>query len=156
MLRTGNATFLRLVPVLLLFATVLFALGPGIASRVGTAGPLLAGVVELVIATYGGFFNAGLGILLLAGLALTGVHNIHQQNGLKNLLSAIINSAAVFAFVLAGVVRWPETLAVLAGALVGGYGGAMLARRIPAPWLRRVVVVMGLLLSVYYAGKAYL
>lgn len=156
LLRTGNATFLRLVPVLLLFATVLFALGPGIASRVGTAGPLLAGVVELVIATYGGFFNAGLGILLLAGLALTGVHNIHQQNGLKNLLSAIINSAAVFAFVLAGVVRWPETLAVLAGALVGGYGGAMLARRIPAPWLRRVVVVMGLLLSVYYAGKAYL
>ncbi|PZA07151.1 MULTISPECIES: sulfite exporter TauE/SafE family protein [unclassified Meiothermus] len=156
LLHVGNTRFLQLVPLLLFFATLLFALGPKITAQVGPAGPLLGGVAELAIATYGGFFNAGLGILLMAGLALTGVQQLHQQNGLKNLLSAVINSVAVISFLLAGVVRWPETLAVLAGAVIGGYGGAVLARRIPARWLRQGVVGLGFLLSLYYAVRVYL
>ena len=94
--------------------------------------------------TYGGFFGAGAGILMLAVLGLVGLTNIHQMNGLKNWGGLCINLVAAALFGLNGIVLWPLALAMTLGSLAGGYGGARLARRVGQPMVRRAVVVIGL------------
>ena len=153
LLRTGAAAFGQLVPWLLLAATLLFAAGPGLAAafeRLRTGSPLVSGTVEFLFAVYGGYFGAGLGILLMAALAIVGVRDVQMANAQKNWLATIITTISVAVFALGGVVAWPQTLTVLAGALIGGYGGARLARRVSAEALRLAVIAVGLMLSAYY------
>jgi uncharacterized membrane protein YfcA len=107
-------------------------------------------------ATYGGFFGGGLGVVMIPVLSLTGVKDIQELNGLKNLLVTVITSVAVVTFVAKGVVSWPGTSAMMAGALIGGYSGGYLARHIPAGILRKIVIGFGLLLSAYYFKDVYL
>ena len=92
---------------------------------------------------YGGYFGAGIGILMLAALSLMGHTDIHQMNGLKNLLATCINAVAAVYFVFAGLVSWPDALVMAAGAIAGGVGGASMARRIGPGAVRRIVVVVG-------------
>ena len=107
-------------------------------------------VFQFVVSVYGGFFGAGMGILMIAALAIQGFEDLLEVNALKNWLSVVIYSVAVATFVIAGAVSWPHTLVMLVTATVGGFVGAVLARRIPALWLRRGIIVIGALLSVYY------
>lgn len=153
LLWAGNKTFTVLVPYLLLLATLIFAAGPKIralAQNTRLTSPLAAGMIEFTFALYGGYFGAGLGILLLAALTVIGISDLHKANGQKNLLSALLTSFSVAIFIPAGIIAWPETLVVLVGAVCGGYGGARLAPYIPAAILRLAVIVVGLVLSVYY------
>lgn len=153
LLRTGSAAFTGLVPWLLLCATLLFAFGPTLAAlsaRVHSNSPWVAGGIEFVFAIYGGYFGAGLGVLLMAALTIIGVRDVQLANAQKNWLATIITTISVAVFSIAGAVAWPQTIAVLLGALVGGYGGARLARRVSARVLRVVVICVGLALSVYY------
>jgi uncharacterized membrane protein YfcA len=160
LLHTPQATFLRLVPYLLLVATLLFAFGGNLAkrlrSRVGTGSvpPWVSlggtALLQLVIASYGGFFGGGIGILMLAMLSLTGLDNIHTMNALKNLLASCINGVAVVAFVFAGAVVWPQAVVMIAGGVTGGYGGAYFARRLDPVLVRRFVIAVGCAMTLYF------
>ncbi len=161
LLATKDATFSRLIPWLLLFATILFAFSGHIsillrgqdAAEPGNTPASLAG--QAVVSVYGGFFGAGMGILMLASLAMSGHDDVHEINAIKNLLSAIIYSVTVLTFVIAGAVSWPYTVIMLATATLGGYWGATVARRIPAQWLRRFIITIGFALSVFYFYKTF-
>jgi uncharacterized membrane protein YfcA len=159
LLSTRDATFSRLIPWLLLFATVLFAFSGristwlrGIDSGTPSNGPS-ALVGQGVVSVYGGFFGAGMGIMMLASLSMAGHKDVHEINAIKNLLSAIIYSVTVTTFVIAGAVNWPYTLVMLATATLGGYWGASVARKIPAVWLRRFIITVGAALTVFYFYK---
>lgn len=160
LLRTPQATFVRLVPYLLLLATTLFTFGGAIAARLRArvgkvAGPawLATGgvaLLQLAIATYGGYFGGGIGVLMLAALALLGMEDMHAMNALKTLLASCINGVAVLTFVLAGAVDWPEALLMVAGAIVGGYGAAASARRLDPALVRRFVILVGFAMTAYF------
>jgi uncharacterized membrane protein YfcA len=161
LLSTEDATFSRLIPWLLLFATLLFALSGKLAAwlrgavrkKPAASGGALAG--HAVVAVYGGYFGAGMGILMLASLAMAGHDDVQEINAIKNLLSAVIYSVTVLTFVVAGAVDWPYTLLMAATAAVGGYSGARVARKIPASWLRRFIIAVGFLLTAVYFFKTY-
>lgn len=153
LLVTPPTLFSRLVPWLLLFATALFAAGPAIARRVrhpadGAAdGPRWREPTLLLVAVYGGYFNGGLGILLMALYTVAGESRLTTVNALKALNSLVLSWLSVLAFVLAGVIAWPQGLLMMAGATAGGYVGAQGSRRLPVPVLRAGVVLIGLGMS---------
>ncbi len=159
LLSTKDATFSRLIPWLLLFATVLFAFSGRISTLLrGSAfdapnNSVTAIAGQAIVSIYGGFFGAGMGILMLASLAMAGHDDVHEINAIKNFLSAIIYSVTVLTFVIAGTVNWPYTVIMLATATLGGYWGATIARKIPALWLRRFIIAVGFVLSVLYFYK---
>ncbi|TCS39210.1 hypothetical protein EDC30_101162 [Paucimonas lemoignei] len=161
LLSIKDATFSRLIPWLLLFATLLFTFSGRISGwlRGAQAGEprnssgALAG--HAVVSVYGGFFGAGMGILMLASLAIAGHKDVHEINAIKNLLSAVIYSVSVCTFVIAGAISWPYTLLMAATAILGGYLGARFARKIPAQWLRSFIIVVGFVLSGIYFYKTY-
>jgi uncharacterized protein len=159
LLHTPPATFVKLIPWLLLCATVLFASSDKITSWIrssadgGTRSWLwIAGgfVLQLVIAMYVGYFGAGAGILILALLALMGERNIHTMNGMKTVLVSVANAVALGTFIVARIVIWPQALLMIAGALVGGYGGAHYAQRMKPIYVRRAVIAIGLAMSIYF------
>lgn len=160
LINTSQAAFVHLVPYLLLIATLLFAFGGAITARVGdrlaraSSGSRLAvgGVVllQLVIATYGGYFGGGLGILMLATLALMGMENIHAMNAIKTLMQACINGVAVLTFIIAGAVVWPQALLMICGAIVGGYAGAHYARKLNPRLVKWFVIFVGFAMTTYF------
>ena len=149
LLVTSNATFSIIVPWLLLAATVLFALGPQLRQVLAGGKPSTtkATVGVLAVAIYGGYFNGGLGILLLALFGLLGQTNLNAMNGLKNLVSALLTTIAVAVYAIGGVVNWRYALLMMVAATAGGYIGARVARRIPALWLRWGIVATGLVMT---------
>jgi uncharacterized membrane protein YfcA len=171
--RLPGEYFNRLVPWLILIAATLFSIQPYLTRRkpqiVGPAGdssdaqtpiPLrsLLGMVVLqfAIGVYGGYFGAGIGILMLGGLGLMGLTNIHQMNGLKAVLGTAINGVAVLIFVFEGKVIWPYALAMMTTSLVGGYVAAHYSRLIPGKIVRWLVIAIGFLLAAYYFAKPWL
>jgi uncharacterized membrane protein YfcA len=150
---TPPALFDALVPFLILFATVLFMIQEPIQRRLKISSPeshkstrwlLGAMTFQLFVALYGGYFGAGIGILMLAALSVLGLTDIHQMNGLKVLLGASVNGVAALYFIFARMVYWPEFTVMVIGALIGGYGGALIARRIGGPAVRKIVILIGL------------
>jgi uncharacterized membrane protein YfcA len=157
LLYTDEQRFTALIPYLLLFATLVFTFSPRVTRLthrvVGTSGNkqrILVAVVYVAIAIYGGFFGAGLGILTLAALALLGYTNIHQMNALKTLQASLINGIAVITFVVTGLIAWTPALVMTVGAMIGGYGGAAIARRINASRVRTVVVWLSIGLTIWF------
>jgi uncharacterized protein len=158
LLRTPSETFERIVPLLILAATLLFAAQEVITRRLGTVArahekPTAAWVIfvfafQFLVGIYGGYFGAAMGILMLAALGLIGLTDLHQMNGLKNVLAVCINGVAAIYFALAGAVAWSDGLIMAAGAIVGGYFGARMAKRFGRTFVRRTVVVIGLTMSV--------
>lgn len=149
---TPPAIFGRLVPFLILFATLLFMVQEPIQRKLKTASVTahqslrwLAGAVlfQLLVAIYGGYFGAGIGILMLAALGILGLTDIHQMNGLKNFYALCINGVAAFYFIWAGMVYWPDVIVMAIGAVSGGYGGAGAARRVGRSAVRRIVIIIG-------------
>ena len=167
LLRAGDARFSALIPWLLAFATGLFAFSPQLSkalrrirprTELSTGGEHGAGapggwLVQLLVSIYGGFFGAGMGILMMASLAIGGHEDVQHINALKNILSAVIYSVTVVTFIIAGAVSWPQTVVMLLAASLGGYGGARMARNIEGPWLRRLVIAVGSALTAYYFYK---
>jgi uncharacterized membrane protein YfcA len=160
LLRTPEAVFVQVLPFLLLLATLLFTFSGQITGLVRQRlrrhkGPAWApvvgiGLLQLAIATYGGFFGGGIGILMLASLALLGMDNIHTMNALKTLLAALINGIAVVAFILAGAVFWQHAILMIVGAVLGGYGGAHYAQQLEPRLVRRFVIAVGFAMTVYF------
>lgn len=107
----------------------------------------------LVVAFYGGYFNGGLGILCLALFSLLGQTNLNAMNGMKNLVSTLLTAIAVGVYAAGGIVLWPQALLMMVAATAGGYGGARVARKIPAPILRWGIVATGLVMSVLFFTK---
>lgn len=162
LLATSDHAFSRLIPWLLLAATLLFAFSARIArlaaalkARLGVDGNGGGLLFQAAVAVYGGFFGAGLGILTLAALSIQGIDDVQELNGLKNLCSAANYSMAAATFLMAGAVSWPHTVVMLATAFAGGLAGASLARRLPARWLRRLVIGTGGALTLTYFIKTY-
>lgn len=152
----SNNTFKSLVPWLLLAATIVFAAGPWLKPKNGgerhDATPLgLA--VQTVTAFYGGFFGAGMGIMMLASLGLATGGDYHRLNALKNFLSILIAAVAIIVFSTAGAVSWLHALIMVPAVALGGYAGVQTAKRAPQQVLRWIVVAAGLGLSVYYFVK---
>lgn len=162
---TDNQTFSKLVPFLILFATLLF-LAQGTfrrLARLETPGArarpaALWGAVafQLAVAIYGGYFGAGIGILMLASLGFIGLHDIHEMNTLKTLLASLINAVAAVWFVWAGLVRWPEAGVMTAGALAGYYLGSHYSQRLPQQRVRQFITAIGFLLSAATFYKEFL
>lgn len=159
LLHTPPATFVKLIPWLLLSATILFAASDKITSWVRSSENsgarsrawIVGGfVLQLVIAMYVGYFGAGAGILILALLALMGQRDIHTMNGMKTVLVSVANAVALGTFIVAGIVVWPQALLMVAGSMIGGYGGAAFARKTKQIYVRRAVIVIGLSMSAYF------
>jgi len=165
LLRTPQATFVRLIPYLLLLATLLFAFSPSITvllrkrvdktQKTAFTWPalLVISLIQLVIATYGGYFGGGIGIMILASLGLLGMENMHEMNALKTLLQASINGVAVITFVIAGAVAWLQAIVMIAGAVVGGFAGAYYARKLDPRLVRGFVILVGCGLTIYFFLK---
>ncbi|MFT4013339.1 MAG: sulfite exporter TauE/SafE family protein [Paracoccus sp. (in: a-proteobacteria)] len=154
LLASGDALFRQLIPWLLLFATTLFAAGPALNrwlvrhDRQVGAGP--ATLAEGAVAIYGGYFGAGLGVMLLALLTVTEKDELTRQNVVKNALATLATTIAVLIFAFGGEVAWGPGALVFLGAIAGGVIGSLLARRVKSQVLRIVVVCLGLVLAWYY------
>jgi uncharacterized protein len=165
LLGTSNQAFLRLLPWLMLVAALTFTFGARIAKRLGggvgaASGPsrravVVACVLQLVIATYGGYFGGGMGIMMLAYLAAIGMTNIHAMNGLKSLLAVIINGVAIVAFVADRAVAWRPGLIMMAGTIAGGWFGARIARRVPVRAARAFEMLVVWSMTAYIFWRAY-
>lgn len=164
LLRTPGDRFDQIVPWLVLGATLLFLvqrpLMAALRKRSGTEpvanddpagrapGALLL-LFQFGVAVYGGYFGAGIGILMLAALGFMGFTNIHRMNGLKNWGGLCINVMAAATFAISGIVDWPVAIAMATGAIAGGYAGSRLAQRVPQEWVRGAVIFIGLCASVW-------
>ncbi len=163
LLRTPQATFLRLIPYLLGMATLIFAFSGTVTRFIRarsqhmqhrTGWALLGGAaLQLCIAIYIGFFGAGAGILMLALLAIMGVESIHTMNAYKTVLATVCNGIAIVAFVFAGAVIWPQAILMLLGAALGGFYGAHFAQKMDPQHVRIMVIVIGATMSVYFFWK---
>jgi uncharacterized membrane protein YfcA len=153
------------VPWLILGAASIFALQPRISRYFGGARPthgqastrVLAGVVafQFFVGVYGGYFGAGIGILMLAALAVMGMDDIHRMNAVKSLLGAVINGTSIVVFAASGNVNWPYASAMAVAAAAGGYLGAHTARRVNRALVRGVVVAIGFGLAAYYFYREF-
>ena len=159
---TGNANFEKMIPFLILLATVLFIFGGKIRKWFNPVEGVVQGkssvltrIFEFFVGLYGGFFGAGMGIMLMASLQLTGFNDIHLNNALKNLLGAVVSLAAFIIFAFSDIVHWPYTMIAFAGAVLGGLLGARLTKRLSAKFLKRIVITVGCLLTVYYFFKYF-
>ncbi len=173
LLSTSQSTFLYLLPYLMLVATLLFAFSPRItaglrkrsanahsieytlgipdrASTISRSSLIAISFIQLIIAVYGGYFGGGIGIMILASLGIMGMENIHEMNGMKTVLQTIINGVAVITFIIARAVVWLPALVMIAGAIVGGYGGAFFARKLDPRVIRVFVIVVGTSMTIYF------
>jgi uncharacterized membrane protein YfcA len=166
--RTSNQTFSNLVPFLILFATLLFMAQGAFRRFANLHGPpasdgrhhvcCLWGAVpfQLGVAIYGGYFGAGIGILMLASLGFIGLTNIHEMNTLKTILTSLINLVAAGLFICAGLIHWPKAAVMTAGALLGYFLGSHYAQRIPQQYVRHLITLIGLLISAVTFYKQFL
>jgi uncharacterized protein len=163
LLRTPPHTFLRLVPWLLLGATLLFVvsgrLTAWVRTRTGQTSAtrrippvwIAAGLLlEFMIAIYIGYFGAGVGILVLALLAFLGMENIHAMNAVKTLLVSIVNAVAAIAFIVAHQIVWIYAVLMVFGAALGGYTGAFFAQKTNPRYVRWLVIAVGFGVSLYF------
>lgn len=156
LLSTSNQLFGLIVPWLLLAATLLFALGPWLLRRGSAAAAprprsaWVADVCVLAVAVYGGYFNGGLGILLLAALGALGHTDLGRMNGIKNFVSAILTLIAVAIYAASGAIVWTLALWMAVGATLGGYLGGTAVRRLKPALVRGFIVLVGLGMSIAF------
>ena len=159
LLVSGNDLFFYLVPWLLAVATILFTFSRKIVKRV-TEEPhrkneLQLLIMEFLSAIYGGYFGAGIGILLMSSMALAGEQNMRSANAQRNFLVCFINGVAALLFIASSSVNWSVAVIVMAGSICGGYFGARVAKRISNDWLRLLITAAGVIFTVYYFVEAY-
>ncbi|OFV99326.1 MAG: hypothetical protein A3F68_06865 [Acidobacteria bacterium RIFCSPLOWO2_12_FULL_54_10] len=159
LIQTGEAQFRSIVPYLILFATLLFTFQGRVSrwleieahtieqSRHGLAAAIL---FQFCVAVYGGYFGAGIGILMLAALGILGQTRIHEMNSLKVLLALLINAAAAVYFIWSGAVLWSSVVILGIGSLAGGYAGPRLARKMGEKPVRIFVCIVGFAIGIYF------
>jgi len=155
--RTSNQTFAKLVPFLILFATLLFLAqgtfrrftGPDASAPHHDRHHAVWGAIafQFAVAVYGGYFGAGIGILMLASLGFVGLSDIHEMNTLKTILAALINLVAAGWFIAQGLIHWPKAGVMTAGALLGYFLGSHYAQRIPQMRVRQLITAIGFIIS---------
>ena len=169
LLGTSDESFLRLLPWLLLIAAVTFSFAPSVQRHfdrrpgrpagtqagapgepAGRASRLAALALQFLIAIYGGYFGGGMGIMMLASLAVYGMTNIHHMNAVKSVLAVVINGVALAEFIALGAIAWTPGLVMVAGGIAGGYVGAATARRVPPPYVRALVNVIAWGMTIYF------
>ncbi len=163
LLKTPAHTFMQVLPWLTLGATLLFAFSKKLAGgRVSSIGHdatrialIGATAFQFFVAIYGGYFGGGMGIVMLAMLATLGMTDIHDMNALKTIMGFVINGVAVVAFIVAKAVYWPQGVVMIVGSIIGGYLGAHYAQKLPQPWVRNFVILVGAGMTVYFFVKAY-
>lgn len=164
LLMTSDQAFFTLIPWLLLIATLLFSFSRVIGQAVerlarrprepGRLGPV-GFICQWLVSVYGGFFGAGMGIMMIASLAIAGRTQVVEINAIKSLMSSVIYSVAALTFIIAGAVHWPALLIMLGGTLLGGYCGGLFARALPDAWLRALVILIGWGLTLFYFYEVY-
>ncbi len=155
---SSNEAFSAVVPFLLLIATISFMYGDQIRalSQKHAGGVTPQGAIGLFcVSVYGGYFNGGLGIILLALFSLWGMTNINRMNGLKMGLSCALSAISVTAFVVAGIVEWPQAVVMMVASTLGGYLGAPLARALPDAVVRGFVIAMGFTMSAVFFWRFF-
>jgi uncharacterized membrane protein YfcA len=157
LLRTSNATFAGLVPWLLLFATLNFTFAKTLRSLASRASHRASMVLllggQLVISFYGGYFGAGMGVLMLALYLSATSRDVHVANGLRLVCATVINAAAIVIFAVRGAIDWQVGLPMMVAALVGGYFGAVLVRRLNAEAARRGVMIYAWGITLWFFGR---
>ena len=151
LLATPSKVFAAFIPYLILFATVVLA-AKSVLTRLGRKASLarpgattvILFVAQFAVSVYGGYFGAGMGILMLAALGLYGLSDFHERNAIKNLLAAATNGVASIFFAAAGAIRWSDGLMLGAGAVVGGLVGATVGRKLSSRTLEMAAIVVGL------------
>jgi len=162
---TPETIFERIAPFLVLFATLALASRDVLSRRLSsqpTGGDHVTSVAtfwgalfQLLIAIYGGYFGAGIGILMLGSFSLMGFRDIHRMNAIKTHLATITNLTAFAFFAFKGLVAWPSAFVIAVGAITGGYGGARLAKRANPRLLHYCIILIGLLVSAWFFIKSY-
>jgi uncharacterized membrane protein YfcA len=163
LVKTPAHTFMRVLPWLTLGATLLFAFGKKLAGgRVSvieheTSGKALVGATlfQLMVGVYGGYFGGGMGIVMLAMLAVLGMTDVHAMNALKSVMGFVINGIAVVTFIAMGAIYWKQGVVMIVGGIAGGYLGAHYAMKMPQSWIRMFVVLVGAGMTVYFFWKSY-
>jgi uncharacterized protein len=158
LLRTPAHTFLRILPWLMLVATVLFVIGPKLTRerekqtvQSHSLGAILAAAFfQLLVGIYGGYFGGGMGFVILAMLTAFGMADIHEMNAFKIVLSSATNGIAVLIFIVKHAVYWPQALVMICGAALGGYFGAHYSLRLPKLWVRWFVIAVGAGMTAYF------
>lgn len=162
--RLNPKYFAMLVPWLILMAAMLFSLQPLLTRRKSADGleahpsPLkLFGLLlfQLGVAIYGGYFGAGIGILMLSSLGAMGLRDIHQMNAVKNVMAACINGVSVFIFIANGLIDWRYAAVMSVSAVIGAYAGGRVARRMKPQVVRNIVTTIGFSLAAYYFYKQF-
>src|ERR1700690_1836761 len=158
LIKTPAHTFLRVIPWLMLAATLLFAFGKYLTGHLSanlshdasTGAVVGASVFELLVAIYGGYFGGGIGIMNLALFSALGMTDIHAMNALKVVLVSVINGIAALAFILSGAVMWPQAVVMILGAAGGGYLAAHYAQKLPPVFVRALVLAVGFGMTIYF------
>jgi hypothetical protein len=153
LLVTSDKTFRLVAPWLLLFATLIFTLGGRISAalsgRLHRSQTLML-LVLFPVAIYGGYFGGGIGIMFLAAMRLYGLDDIHGMNGIKAILGGSLNTIAALIFISAHHVSWQPTLIMMTAAILGGFTGPIVARRMPPPLIRGIVIAVGFSMTLYF------
>lgn len=157
LLVSSNEAFEVIVPFLLIAATATFAFGEQIQawSKRQQVGKPEGWFGTVLVSIYGGYFNGGLGIVLLALFSLWGMRDLNAMNGLKNGLSFILSAISVVTFAAAGIVAWPEALVMMLAATIGGYAGAPVARVLPRQIVRGIVITVGVTMSALFLARLF-
>ena len=158
LLWTPTSIFDRLLPWLLLVATVMLAFGPRLGQALRSrfsAGASMVLAVQFLLGIYGGYFGGAVGLMMVAAWSLLDDADIKALNPPRTLMVTAANSIAVICFIVAGAVRWPETLVLGAGAIVGGYGGARLGRVLPSTIVRVTTLLIAAAMTVAFFLRAY-
>lgn len=167
LLHVSNTTFASLVPYLLLTATLLFTFKRRLTKfihimsnhyegkKVSVLYSALMMILFIAIAIYGGFFGAGMGILLLALFSLMGMHSIHEMNALRSCSGLCANIIAIILFGSHGIIIWQDAAIMAIGGIIGGYFGAYYALRLPQIWSRNAVITIGWCMTIYFFWKQY-
>jgi uncharacterized protein len=157
LLITPEPAFKAMIPWLLLFATLLFAVSPLLSRlHVSDGRPSHSWwqyLAQFAVAVYGGYFTAGIGILMLALLAFSGLPTFNATNGMKNVLSIAINGFSLVPFLIVGIIDWKLAIPMSLLALAGGYVGARLFRRLPASYGRASVIAIGTTMTLVFFLK---
>lgn len=165
LLKTPQSTFRIAIPWLLLFATVLFVFAEKLNVTIkklssshkhaSAFGYFLLLLTLLAVCIYGGFFNAGLGIITLSYLALAGYKDINTMNAMKLLISSIVSLIAIILFIFNDVIAWYQGFVLLSGTLIGGYLSAHVSKKIPQQYIRAFVIFASCAITLYFFIKVY-
>ena len=156
LLITPEVVFSFIIPWLLGFATLLFAFGnyvSKLAEKTSDTNGFKSNIATLLVCIYGGYFNGGLGIVLLALFSTLGMRDIHLMNGLKNIMSFALSAASVVTFAIAGIVFWKYAIIMMIAATIGGYFGVIVARKLSKSIIRIIIVIIGTIMTFIFFIK---